>query len=115
MQNKVKVVKVSDVKSEPTAHAIGTKKVLIRGEESLSNLTQFAYGTLRPGEKVEPHLHPTMEEVFVFLSGNGIYQIDGAEVPVHNGVVIKIPANTQHALICDGEEILEFYYFGISV
>jgi mannose-6-phosphate isomerase-like protein (cupin superfamily) len=56
-----------------------------------------------------------MEEFFFFLSGNGVYMVDGENVTLEKGVFVKIPANTEHAMKCTGTDTLEFFYFGIAI
>ena len=56
---------------EPTSHDSGRKKVFVDKNSSKTSLMQFAYGELDPGERIEPHKHPTMEEHFYFIEGKG--------------------------------------------
>ena len=77
-------------------------------------LTQFAYGKLMPGEIVEQHLHPTMEEYFYIISGEGEYIIGDETFDVKPSTFFRVPANTLHALNCKGTAPLIFVYFGIA-
>ena len=100
---------LSMVEAVTTAHGVGMKKVLLRKGESVSNLTQIAYGSLNPHEHVETHRHPDMEEFFFFLAGRGVYYVDGENVELEKGVFVRIPANTEHFMKCTGPETLEFF------
>ena len=102
------------MKFQNTSHGNGRKKILVPNIGSKSNLTQFAYGELDPGDIIEDHRHPTMEEFFYFIEGTGLYLINGKSVSINPGQHVKIPANTYHSLECRGEEILKFIYFGIK-
>ncbi|MEO6915391.1 MAG: cupin domain-containing protein [Chitinophagaceae bacterium] len=96
-----------------TAHACGMKKTLFTHNDTLSNLTQFAFGKLRSGESIPAHIHPTMEEFFFFLKGKGTYVISDTLVELTPGIAVRIPAGSAHTMHAD--EDLEFVYFGIAI
>ena len=57
-----------------------------------------AWGYLdKPGE-MERHRHPK-EEVYFFLKGTGFVFVDGEEIPVQPGDVVRIPADALHTVI----------------
>jgi len=103
-----------EVASITTSHNAGTKKVLLKGHQTNSHITQVAMGTLRPGETVEKHEHEDMEESFYFLEGEGIYKIAGKDYPLQSGTYIHIPAKTAHELFAMGSKPLQFLYWGIE-
>ena len=108
------ILNAKDIPFETTAHGEGLKKVLLRDSDTPTMLTQFAYGKLSAGENVAEHVHDTMEEIFYFLAGEGIYKIDGDTLQVSSSTVVRIPAGVPHSLSPSGEEPLEFIYFGIA-
>ena len=65
-----------------------------------------AWGYLdKPGE-MERHRHPK-EEVYFFFKGNGFVFVDGEEIPVQPGDVVRIPADALHTVINrQNEELL---------
>ncbi|MEO8116398.1 MAG: cupin domain-containing protein [Bacteroidota bacterium] len=97
-----------------TAHGQGEKFVFLKNGDSNTDLTQFAYGKFQPGETCETHIHETMEEFFFFLEGTGEYIVDGEIIPLLKGVFLRIPAKTPHTLKANGNQPLEFVYFGIA-
>ena len=97
-----------------TSHHAGIKKILISSVDVLSALTQMAYGKLSPGEHIEEHYHDSMEEFFYFLKGYGTYIVNETEIIIRPNTCIYIPPQTKDQLICNGNESLEFVYFGIS-
>ena len=50
-----------------------------------------------PGE-MEYHKHPT-DEVYFFFKGEGFVRIDGEEIPVQPGDVVRIPQNAMHTVV----------------
>ena len=57
-----------------------------------------AWGYLdKPGE-MERHRHPK-EEVYFFFKGEGFVFVDGEEIPVQPGDVVRIPSDALHTVI----------------
>lgn len=57
-----------------------------------------AWGYLsRPGE-MERHRHHK-EEVYFFFKGKGFVEIDGEEIPVSPGDVVRVPPDAEHTVI----------------
>ena len=108
------IKKRSELEPRNTAHNVGQKFVFLKGEDTPTPVTQVAYGTLEPGEVVELHVHPTMEEYFYFVEGAATYTIDGQLYPCEAGTFIRIPANTLHGL-STGSSAAAFFYFGVAV
>ncbi len=106
---------IEDIEGEPTAHLSGLKKVFLENGDTESHLTQFAFGTFKPNEVCERHMHPTMDELFYFIEGNGVYKIEGEEVLIKPGTFLRIPAGKRHELINSGQTDLNFVYFGIAL
>lgn len=107
-------IALSELPAIATAHAMGTKKVLSKGRNDLTRITQIAWGSLMPGEAVSEHRHPDMDECFYFIRGSGALTVNGQVHPLHEGLYIRIPAMAEHALACTDEK-LEFFYFGLQV
>lgn len=105
---------LSNLASESTAHLQGAKKIFLRNADTPTSLTQVAYGTFQSGDFCEMHSHATMEEVFFFLSGKGIYTVDNQQIPLESGVFVRIPAGVPHRLEALGDEPLNYVYFGVA-
>ena len=105
---------LSDTPPVANAHGQGEKFVFLKQQDTQTGLTQFAYGRLIPGEDVQQHLHPTMEECFYFITGEGEYKISEVIYIIKPASFFRIPANTLHALKATGSEPLTFVYFGIA-
>ncbi len=106
---------LSDIQSVSTTHNQGEKFVFLSAQDSETAITQFAFGRLSSGEYVEEHLHPTMEECFYFIEGEGEYIIGEKKYIIRPKDFFRIPANTKHALKVTSGESLTFVYFGVAV
>jgi quercetin dioxygenase-like cupin family protein len=105
---------LSELEPLNTAHGVGQKFVFLKGSDTATAVTQVAYGTLEPGEEVELHVHPTMEEYFYFVEGTATYTIGDQLYPCTAGTFIRIPANTLHGLRTS-DSPAAFFYFGVAV
>ena len=106
---------LSDITPAVTAHGEGEKFVFLSQQDTTSAITQFAYGKFLPGESCAMHLHPTMEECFFFIDGEGEYIIDDVVYAIKPNCFLRIPANTLHALKATGTTPLVFVYYGVAV
>lgn len=107
------IERIDSLQSIPVNHKTGTKKIIITGEATASNLTQVAFGFLEAGNQIENHFHKTMEEYFYFTKGTGLIIIDGDELTLSPNQLILILPNTSHSLIAHQD--LEFLYWGIAI
>ena len=103
---------LKDIQPVTTAHNQGRKYVFLSNTDTVSPITQFAYGKLEAGEACEEHMHPTMEECFFFLSGAGNYIIGETKYSVEAGSFFRIPAGISHKL--EAITCIEFIYFGVA-
>jgi mannose-6-phosphate isomerase-like protein (cupin superfamily) len=101
----------NSLESLPTSHQIGEKKVLLSNSETISSITQLALTKLFANDIVEEHLHPTMDEHFIVLSGEGIIQIDNENYDLKAGKFILVPAGSSHNL----SAITDIEFITISV
>lgn len=106
---------LNDIALVSTAHKQGQKFVFLSQRDTPTAIVQFAYGKFLPGEECEEHLHPSMEECFYFINGEGEYKIDDVVYNIKPGCFLRIPANTLHALKCTGSEPLTFVYYGVAI
>lgn len=99
---------------ELTAHGQGAKQVFLRSTDTLTAVTQVAYGVFAATDHCEMHTHPTMEECFFFLKGVGQYTVGTERIDLQHGVFVRIPAGVPHRLEATGAEPLEYIYFGVA-
>ena len=89
---------LTNISPVPTAHQIGQKIVLLNNQETSSNITQIAMTELRQGESVDEHIHPTMDEHYLFLSGKGVMIVEGEEMECKEGLFLLVPATCKHGM-----------------
>lgn len=114
MQNKI-FESLQNIIPVATAHGMGKKFVFLNNDDTETALTQFAYGSIAPGEGCEEHIHPTMDECFFFLKGSGLYKVGDKEYELKPESFLRIPAGMPHSLRAMGNENLEFVYFGVAL
>ena len=108
-------VNLASLEETPISHGNGRKRVFIRAGQTETNLTQFAWAKILPGEGCEKHSHLTMEEYFFVLGGEGTYAIGDEVIDIQAGDFIRVPADTEHQLsVENGNKPLELVYFGIA-
>lgn len=70
------------------------------------------------GQRLSYQSHTKREETWVFIKGKGILTLDGEDIPVSKGSVIKIPFGVKHRINNTSDGHLEFIeiqtgdYFG---
>ena len=96
-----------------TSHGIGRKKIFIKELPEKLQIKQIALGYLSPGEAIEPHVHPDLDEYYYVLEGNGSIHLNDAVLPFHKDIFVRVSAGTTHSLTC--EQHLTFFYFGVEL
>ena len=56
---------------------------------------------LMPGHRMHYHSHQHRDETWTVVSGRGFAVIDDAEIPVHPGIMLRLPAGCRHSLIAE--------------
>lgn len=75
-----------------------------------SRFKMAARMTLPPGASIGFHLHPDDEEIYVILSGRGLYtDSDGQTSPVGPGDLTLTRSGEGHGLANNGQEPLVFF------
>lgn len=70
---------------------------------------ELSFGSLAPGEAVPFfHRHKQNEEVYVVLRGRGVFTLDGQEVPVEAGSIIRVAPAVSRCPRNTGDEPLIF-------
>jgi mannose-6-phosphate isomerase-like protein (cupin superfamily) len=89
------------------------KQVLLANADTCSSITQIAVTTLRKGESVDIHVHETMDEHYMFYSGDGLMIADGNVIECHEGLFLLIPAGMPHELCALSD--LKFMTIGVAL
>ena len=89
---------ISKIEGISTAHGIGIKQVLLSCGDTESSVTQIAVTKLKKGEEVECHVHKTMDEHYIILSGEGVMDIDGESFVCKDDMYVLISKGSLHSL-----------------
>ena len=73
-----------------------------------SKIKQFSYVEIDVGEEVPFHVHEGNAENYYIISGEGLYNDNGKEIPVSDGVITFTPSGEGHALKNVGKDKLCF-------
>ncbi len=65
---------------------------------------------VEPGQRIELHRHPSGQDTWIVLSGQGEYFVDtaGSSIPLRPGVVAVAPTGAVHGAVNTGELPLRF-------
>lgn len=114
MPNRDAIIRLlAETEAQPTAHQIGLKQVLLANDETPSSVTQIAVTTLRKGEQVETHVHKTMDEHYLFLSGEGCFVLGDERLECREGLFLQVPAGCPHSMEARAE--LKFITVGVAL
>jgi mannose-6-phosphate isomerase-like protein (cupin superfamily) len=93
--------------SEPIRYRFPTHVNDLVMNRSEAETSEVFIVVLEPGEAVGLHIHHDMEQIFYMLRGTGVLRVgeDGSQqFPVKPGDVMRIPPNTFHSVLCNGQE-----------
>jgi mannose-6-phosphate isomerase-like protein (cupin superfamily) len=83
-----------------------------RVEESVTpddHITWVGMVEVAPGASIKEHVHDRDEEVYIVVSGQGVYSEDGQETPVGERDVLILRRNHSHGMRSTGDAPLVFY------
>ncbi len=66
--------------------------------------------TVKPGQRISPHLHPSGQDTWTVIAGVGEYQVDasGATVRIAAGDIAVAPTGAVHGVLNTGSQDLVF-------
>ena len=105
--------KISDIIPVSTSHHIGLKTVLLSSQETTSSLTQIAVTELCKSDFVDIHVHPTMDEHYYFMEGEGFMIIADEKHICRAGMYLLIPAGYRHSL--QACSVMKFITIGVAL
>lgn len=72
-----------------------------------TNGSEFSFQVFQPGQESGfYHTHKQHEELYFFLSGHGEYQVDGQNIPVGEGSVVRVSPKGKRTVRNNGTEPL---------
>jgi quercetin dioxygenase-like cupin family protein len=77
-------------------------------KESLDAVVVMWY--VLPGQRISPHVHPSGQDTWIVLSGNGEYILDaeGTTMPISSGQIVVACTGQVHGVVNRGSKPLEF-------
>ena len=70
---------------------------------------QVVVMSIPPGGDIGEEVHPDVDQVLVFVHGEGVAVLDGVRSPVGPGRLVHVPAGTRHNFVNDGAVELKLY------
>lgn len=89
------------------------KTVFLSSQETSSSLTQIAITELHKGDFVDIHVHPTMDEHYYFMEGEGFMMIVDEKYICKAGTYLLIPAGYRHSL--QACSVIKFITIGVAL
>ena len=81
--------------------------------ETSSSPTQIAITELHKGDFVDIHVHPTMDEHYYFMEGEGFMMIVDEKYICKAGTYLLIPAGYRHSL--QACSVIKFMTIGVAL
>jgi mannose-6-phosphate isomerase-like protein (cupin superfamily) len=70
--------------------------------------SQIVLMSIEPGEEIGEETHE-VDQVLVFVKGEGEAVLDGERSPVEKGSLVSVPAGTRHNFVNTGDKPLKLY------
>lgn len=82
----------------------------IRSVVHATNDAAIVAWTVKPGQRISPHVHPSGQDTWIILAGEGDYQIDatGQTVRIAAGDVVVASTGAAHGVLNTGAQVLVF-------
>lgn len=89
-------------------HGGSLTKLLVTEESCGASNIDFFISSYAPRAYAAMHLHEEAEEVFYFISGEGLFVMEETKHRVGPGTVVYVPPKTSHGIFNTGFENLVF-------
>jgi mannose-6-phosphate isomerase-like protein (cupin superfamily) len=90
-----------------------TSRQLIYPENSSSDRLTITHVIVGPGARNPPHHHPTSEQVWVALHGNGMLVLDGGRTePFGEGDIVRFEDGELHGF--ENTSVTDFEYLSVT-
>lgn len=103
----------SDILPVSNSHHIGLKTVLLSSQGTSSSLTQIVITELHKGDFVDTHVHPTMDEHYYFMEGEGLMMIASEKYICKAGTYLLVPSAYRHCL--QACSVMKFITIGVAL
>ncbi len=109
----MKIVALEQVEKGAVSHARNIVRQVLLNEHDLPGSVRLSHAILAPGQRVEPHRHAEICEVFYVLGGRGELVVEGQATTIEQGSCFMVEAGEEHALSNSGRDDLCLLYFGL--
>ena len=71
--------------------------------------SQVVLMSLQPGEEIGEEVHPDVDQILVFVDGEGEAILEGRSSPVEEDTLVFVPAGTTHNFTNTGDDDMKLY------
>ena len=96
----------------PNFNMFGNKYNMLLPRD-MTESTEVGLVRMEKGSSTPAHAHPEEEQIYFILSGKGLLKIDKEEKEIGEGMIVYIPRNKQHEVLCTGTNGLAYIYVAI--
>jgi len=86
---------------------LDNEQYVVEDNTTLDTLT-LSSTTLHAGQSTRGHSHADIDEVYIFIGGSGILEVEDVSMPVSMGAIALINGGDFHKVINDTDEPLVF-------
>jgi mannose-6-phosphate isomerase-like protein (cupin superfamily) len=111
-------IRAADLTATLTAHGpkVPSRKKVYVGKGVVPHVTQMATSISEGGcdTSIDPHVHPTMWEIYLILKGRAVFSIAGERHEAVAGDLVAVPPGETHSYRVPDGEPLDLFYFGVA-
>jgi mannose-6-phosphate isomerase-like protein (cupin superfamily) len=89
--------------------ALAAANTFFRAVISTGPHAQVVVMSIPPGGEIGDEVHAGVDQVLVFVEGNGTAVLEGRRSAVGPGHLVHVPAGTRHNVVNEGREDLRLY------
>jgi len=90
----------------PQDHAVFASEKMGKSTLFRSDRVMVGLNCFEPGQEHALHAHEGMDKVYQVISGNGLFLLEGEEIPMESGVMLVAPEGVAHGICNTGSERL---------
>ena len=87
----------------PEEHAIFTSEKMGKATLFRSDRIMVGINAFEPGQQHKLHIHQGMDKVYQVLEGNGLFLLEGRELPMEAGTLLVAPEGVSHGIRNTGD------------
>ncbi len=87
----------------PEDHAVFTSEKMGKATIFKSDRIMVGINAFEPGQEHKLHAHQGMDKVYQVLAGNGLFLLEGRELPMEAGTLLVAPEGVSHGIRNTGD------------